>query len=155
MVGLQRDGRGGPTTEGWLRCAVDGAGTVGSTACVELEPWPSQPSISRRTPLSSSSSSAADRHADESHHDQCESAASGETRQNKSVRIRPDTPSPPPHQHRFNNSKTIPPVRSLRRADPSDSIASSATTFSPVPAVPTTRASELVTLSRAPLHELA
>ncbi|KAI3340933.1 hypothetical protein F4824DRAFT_358484 [Ustulina deusta] len=94
MVGLQRDGRGGPTTEGWLGCAVDGAGTVGSTACVELEPWPSQPSISRRTPLSSSSSSAADRHADESHHDQCDSAASGETRQNKSVRIRLDTPSP-------------------------------------------------------------
>ncbi|GAW15447.1 hypothetical protein ANO14919_048560 [Xylariales sp. No.14919] len=147
MLDLQRDGRGRPAVDGWswcairyaIRCAIDRAGTADScstAACVELELWPSQSSISRRPPLSSSSSHCADKYDDHNENDGFKNGqryfrTSGVLGQRDSSRLCADTISL--RRYTLRDSKTLssPPIsatRPVRRADSFDGIANSANT---------------------------
>ncbi|TGJ78450.1 hypothetical protein E0Z10_g10313 [Xylaria hypoxylon] len=148
MMDLQRGHLARPAVDGWLwyaiRYAIDRAGTADSCsttawadACVELELWPSQSSISRRPPsLSSSSSSSAgqyDDDDDEFHNDKCHSTTSRRIGRKNSDRHRIDTFSS--HHHMLKDSETLPsfpisPIRPIHSADSFDSIAGSARTSS-------------------------
>ncbi|KAI0419083.1 hypothetical protein F5X98DRAFT_90967 [Xylaria grammica] len=132
MLDLQRDGRGRPAVDGWSWCAI----RCSTAACVELELWPSQSSISRRPPLSSSSSHCADKYDDHNENDgfkngQCYFRTSGVLGQRDSSRLCADTVSL--RQYTLRDSKTLssPPIsatRPVHRADSFDGIANSANT---------------------------
>ncbi|RWA14149.1 hypothetical protein EKO27_g952 [Xylaria grammica] len=142
MLDLQRDGRGRPAVDGWswcairyairyaIRCAIDRAGTADScstAACVELELWPSQSSISRRPPLSSSSSHCADKYDDYNNendgfkNDQCYFRTSGVLGQRDSSRLCADAISL--RQYTLRDSKTLssPPISATRPVHRADS----------------------------------
>ncbi|KAF2970524.1 hypothetical protein GQX73_g3080 [Xylaria multiplex] len=140
MIDLQRGHLARPAVDGWwcaIRCAINRAGTSDScstTACaVELELWPSQPSISRRSsfsPLSSASQhdDAADFHSDQYH----PATTSRGLGQRDSGRFCIDTFSS--HRHMVNDFKTVlsppnSPLRPIHRADSFESIASGASTL--------------------------